>query len=582
MSFQVSPGVQVKELDLTSVVPSVSASIGGYAGAFPWGPVEEVRTVGSEKELASVYGTPTDSTARSFFTAASYLKYSNNLKVVRALGKSGLTTALNATSGNSGTSGLLIKNRDQYENNYATGQAAVGVWGAKYPGTLGNSISVSICPANATAFTGWTYKSEFTAAPTTSAFAARANASNDELHIVVVDALGKWTGTVGTVLEKYAFVSQASDAVKEDGTSNYYANVLNNNSAYVWWLDHPVLANSSYALTNAGTAAYTLAGAYATNTTALSYTLIGGTDVDVVAAEVLTALDLFSDSTIEDVNLLFAGCDANGATTIASELITIAESRKDCVAFLSPAIEDTVGTSTPGTDVKAWADSLTSSSYAVLDSTALKVYDKYNDVFRWIPACGHVAGLCANTDQVADAWFSPAGFNRGQLLGVTKLAYNPKQADRDTLYKARVNPIVSFPGQGTVLYGDKTALAKPSAFAHINVRRLFITLEKAISSAAKFQLFEFNDEFTRAMFRNMVEPYLRTVQGRRGITDFRVVCDTTNNTGDVIDRNEFVAEIYIKPAYSINYITLNFIATRTGVQFSELTAPASANPATIG
>jgi phage tail sheath protein FI len=198
------------------------------------------------------------------------------------------------------------------------------------------------------------------------------------------------------------------------------------------------------------------------------------------------------------------------------------------------------------------------------------VYDKYNDAYRWIPACGHIAGLCAYTDNVADAWFSPAGFNRGSLLGVTKIAFNPKQADRDTLYKAGVNPIVAFPGQGITLYGDKTTLSKPSAFDRINVRRLFITLEKAISTAAKFQLFELNDEFTRSMFRNMVEPFLRDVQGRRGITDFKVVCDSTNNTGDIIDRNEFRADIYIKPARSINFITLNFIATRTGVDFSEL------------
>jgi phage tail sheath protein FI len=256
--------------------------------------------------------------------------------------------------------------------------------------------------------------------------------------------------------------------------------------------------------------------------------------------------------------------------TLANGLFAIAAARKDCVAFVSPAITDTVGSSTPTDDVKTFADQLTSTSYGVIDSTALKVYDKYNDTYRWIGASGHMAGLCANTDNVADAWFSPAGFTRGQLLGVTKIAFNPKQADRDTLYKARINPIVAFPGQGIVLYGDKTAQAKPSAFDRINVRRLFIVLEKAVATAAKFQLFEFNDEFTRAMFRNMVEPFLRDVKGRRGITDFAVVCDETNNTGDIIDTNQFVADIYIKPARSINFITLNFIATRTGVEFSEI------------
>ena len=240
------------------------------------------------------------------------------------------------------------------------------------------------------------------------------------------------------------------------------------------------------------------------------------------------------------------------------------------MAFVSPPIEDTVNVSDPATEVKNFADSLTSSSYASCDSSAVYVYDKYNDKFRYIGAAGLVAGLCANTDNVADSWFSPAGVDRGQLLGVSKLAFNPKKADRDKLYKAKVNPLVSFPGQGTILFGDKTLLAKPSAFDRINVRRLFITLEKSISTAAKAQLFEFNDEFTRAQFRNLVEPFLRDVKGRRGLTDFQVICDETNNTGQVIDANRFVADIFIKPARSINFITLNFVATRTGVEFSEI------------
>ena len=198
------------------------------------------------------------------------------------------------------------------------------------------------------------------------------------------------------------------------------------------------------------------------------------------------------------------------------------------------------------------------------------MYDKYNDVYRFVPLNGATAGLCANTDQVADAWFSPAGYSRGSVRGAIKLSFNPDQADRDILYRARVNPVVNFPGQGVTLFGDKTAQSKPSAFDRINVRRLFITLEKAVSTAAKFQLFEFNDEFTRAQFRNLVEPFLRDIQGRRGITDFTVVCDDSNNTGDVIDRNEFRADIFVKPARSINFIQLNFIATRTGVAFSEV------------
>jgi phage tail sheath protein FI len=581
MAFQVSPGVQVKEIDLTNVVPAVSTSIGGFVGAFSWGPAEEIRTVSSEKELVNTFGSPNDTTAKSFFTAASFLKYATALKVVRVVpdGSGGSTTAKNSTSGSGGNIGLLIKNRQSYEDSYEGGAANVGVWGAKFPGVLGDSLRVEVCSSSA-AFGAWTttvngavinYASNFDAAPGTSAFAAQYGASNDEIHIVVIDEDGLISGTKGQVLEKFAFVSQASDAVKADGTSNYYKNVVNTESNYIYWLDHfDAPDGQALIMPNSGEAAS--AGiSFGTESTVKGYSLSGGANGSTVGTSQLsTGIDVFADAETVDVNLLFSTNDANGANTIAEKLISVANARKDIVVFVSPPTEDTVGTATPAADVKTWADTLTSTSYAVIDSTAVKVYDKYNDVYRWIPACGHVAGLCAYTDNVADAWFSPAGLNRGQLLGITKIAFNPKQADRDTLYKARINPIVSFPGQGTVLYGDKTALAKPSAFDRINVRRLFIALEKSVATAAKFQLFELNDEFTRAMFRNMVEPFLRDVQGRRGITDFKVVCDETNNTGDVIDRNEFRADIYIKPARSINFITLNFIATRTGVDFSEL------------
>ena len=558
MAFQVSPGVQVKEIDLTNVIPAVSTSIGGFAGAFNWGPVEEIRTVGSEKELAAVFGTPDNNTAMYFLTAASFLTYGNALKVVRVAA----TSMTNATTG---TAGLLVKNRDHLDDVTTTGNE----WIAKYPGVLGNSLKVEVCPADSASFTGWAYAGEFDAVPGTSDWASDRSCSNDEMHIVVIDEDGAWTGSPNTVLETFPFVSQASDARSAQGTSNFYKDVINANSAYVWWGDHAAL------FTNAGSTTATVAGDFLDSITAavVSESLAGGTDNNTpTVGELQLGFDLFEDAETVDVNLLFSVPGANGGddVTLANDLLAIAAARKDVVAFISPPIEDTVGSSAPAADVKAFADQLTSTSYGVIDSTALKVYDKYNDVYRWIPAAGHMAGLCANTDQVADAWFSPAGFSRGQILGITKVAFNPKQADRDTLYKARVNPIVSFPGQGTVLYGDKTAQSKPSAFDRINVRRLFITLEKAIATAAKFQLFEFNDEFTRAMFRNMVEPFLRDVKGRRGITDFAVVCDATNNTGEVVDTNRFVADIYIKPARSINFITLNFIATRTGVEFSEI------------
>ena len=561
MAFQVSPGVQVNEIDLTNVVPATSTSIGGYAGAFNWGPAGEIVTVSSEKELATVFGAPTAATARSFLTAASFLKYASNLKVVRAFS----STALNATSGSGGNSGLHLPNKDAYENSVrgSTTAGDRGIWGAKYIGSIGNSIKVSVCSANSTAFTAWGYKSLFSSVPGTSTDAAKYGSTNDELHIVVIDEDGDVSGTPGTVLEKFEFVSQASGATKPDGTSNYYRDVINTNSKYIWWLDH------SGTLTNAGTAV-TVTTAFVTSTSALETSLLGGTDVTPTAGDVSTALDVLKDVETVDVNLVFTAGDASGSRAVADALVAFGDFRKDCVVFVSPPIESSVGQAAPTTTVTTWASSLARNSYTVIDSGAVKVYDKYNDANIWITAAGHLAGLCARTDNVADAWFSPAGFTRGQILGITKLAYNPKQADRDTLYKAGINPIVSFPGQGTCLYGDKTALLKPSAFDRINVRRLFNVLEKSISTAAKYQLFELNDEFTRAMFRNMVEPFLRDVQGRRGITDFKVVCDETNNTGDVIDRNEFRADIYIKPARSINYITLNFIATRTGVQFSEL------------
>lgn len=552
MAFQVSPGVAVKEIDLTNVVPAVSTSIGGIAGAFNWGPVEQITTVGSEKELASIFGTPDNNTFSNFLTAASFLKYAGALKVVRA--SSGHTNAC------SGGGTLVIKNSDHYDDVTKTG---LGSWGAKYPGVLGNSIEVQTCSANSTAWNAFAFASLFDNAPGTSEYAQGLASYNDEMHIVVIDSAGAWTGTPGTVLEKFSAVSQASDARKSDGTSNYYRDVINGSSSYVWFLSHDAI------LSDAGADASTSI-TFTTSTAVLgeNVNLTGGSDDNAPTdGELLNGFNLFADAETVDVNLLIGGA---ASVTLANNLIAIAEDRKDVIVFLSPPIATTVGTLTPVTDVVNHFNQITSTSYAVADSTALKIYDKYKDVFRWIPACGHTAGLCAKTDQTNDAWWSPAGYTRGQLLGITKVALNPKKADRDTLYKARINPIVSFPGEGTVLFGDKTMLSKPSAFDRINVRRLFIVLEKAIATAAKYQLFEFNDEFTRAMFKNMVEPFMRDVKGRRGVTDFLVVCDSTNNTGEVVDRNEFVADIYIKPARSINFISLNFIATRTGVDFAEI------------
>ena len=426
---------------------------------------------------------------------------------------------------------------------------------------------------NAKVLRHWEYYFNFDGPPTTTDDVSAAGGSLDEMHIAVIDEDGSITGTAGEILETFAGVSQAHDAKDASGNSNYYADVIYRNSKYIYWIDH--IATLSDGLGKTGqTFDNTVGDAFVVSNTSLS----GGTD-DYAAtnAEIATAYEKFNDTENVDISLLLCGPSQTGADatgdTKATAVMDIATARKDCVAFISPARADVVGVAnaiTQTQNVVGFADGLPSSSYAVIDSGYKQMYDRYNDVFRFVPLNGDIAGLCARTDSIADPFFSPAGYNRGQIRGAVKLAFNPNQTQRDELYKARVNPVVTFPGQGTILFGDKTAQSKPSAFDRINVRRLFITLEKAIATAAKFQLFEFNDEFTRAQFRNLVEPFLRDVQGRRGITDFSVVCDDSNNTADVIDRNEFRADIFVKPARSINFIQLNFIATRTGVSFSEV------------
>jgi len=371
------------------------------------------------------------------------------------------------------------------------------------------------------------------------------------------------TGVKGEVLEVYEAVSKASDAKGAQGDTNYYPTVIQNKSNYIYWMDH----NSSG--TNWGSAA---SGVTYTAVTAVSnVSLSNGADGSTrTNAQLLTSYELFADAETVDVGLIIAG---KGDATHIDNLITIAEDRKDAVVFASPERADVVGVTSAATqasNVVGFFNGIRSSSYVMFDSGYKYMYDRYSDVYRYVPLNGDLAGLSARTDLIADAWYSPAGLNRGIIRGAVKLAFNPNKTQRDDLYRARVNPVATFPGQGTVLFGDKTGLSAPSAFDRINVRRLFITLEKAVATASKFQLFEFNDEFTRANFRNIVEPFLREVQGRRGITDFLVVCDETNNTGEVVDRNEFIAEIFIKPARSINFITLQFIATRTGVSFDEV------------
>ena len=660
MAFQVSPGVQVTEKDLTNVVPAVATSIAGIVLAAQKGPVDSITAIASEEELVSIFGEPQSASNQfeDWMAAAAFLGYGNALRVVRPA-----SAAVNAcTSG----SAILIKNTNHYKDGdgstgpYIDGSASVGQWAARTAGAWGNSLKVAMCPS-ATEFeqtfsgsaatlgvttgtpsvgatqvgvdTGggsagdggakynvgdivyfqetdgseykvitivndtltierfgtantagglrsalaaatnvrrrWEFYDQFDGAPGTSTFVQdRTGVSTaDEIHIIVIDQDGGITGVPKEILEKWTGLSKISDARSAQGAQNYYVDAIYSGSSYIFWMDHPGVG-TGYGNTAAeqGTTLFSALSEVITTITLTS----GADDYALTAGEQKDGIDRFKDTETVDLNLFLCG---KADATKAGNALDMCTDRKDAVAFVSPELSDVVNVAnevTQTSNVKGYFDALTSTSYGMFDSGYKYTYDKYNDTYRWIPLNGDMAGLCARTDLVADAWWSPGGFNRGQIRGVVKLAYNPQKANRDILYRARINPIVAFPGQGTILFGDKTAQSKPSAFDRINVRRLFIVLEKAISTAAKFQLFEFNDEFTRAGFRNMVEPFMRDIQGRRGVTDFLVVCDESNNPGSVVDRNEFVADIFVKPARSINFISLNFIATKTGVAFSEV------------
>jgi len=698
MPFQLSPGVNVTEVDLTGIVPAVATSTGAIAGIFPWGPIGERVLVDTETKLVSTFGTPTSNNAETFFTAANFLSYGNSLYVVRAANTTSSNTlqaAYNAfanTVGAPASNNLSIKNQITYGNTVVTNTTTGGLtssidanvnWVAKYGGAYGNSLRISVCDtpnayssnvamnsasANASltidfgqsqaniAFVGSTAQLANTLATTiassfttgdlvlmgnttvgqqlmqianvqnysnstvanviinftgnyklSSPFTANSTVNTnltrkwqystvvgqapiksdyqiaygsdvvDQIHVVVIDNGGIFTGTPGTVLETFQGLSRATDSATTGGASNYYARVINDSSKYIWWANDRATAvsNTAVNLTNSS------------NNVPFSTNFAFGTDgyncTNAPLATLASGYDLFASAEDVDVSLVMQGKPAGGGTTavngmtvqnfnLANYIIdNICETRKDCIALISP--DDNLVKSNMGVESTAivnWRGAIHDSSYAVMDSGYKYQYDRYNDVYRWIPMNGDVAGLCVRTDNTRDPWWSPAGFNRGQIKNLVKLRFNPSKADRDLMYPNGVNPVVTFPGQGTVLFGDKTCQSKPSAFDHINVRRLFIVLEKAIATAAKFFLFEFNDDFTRAQFKALVNPYLRDIQGRRGITDFLVVCDGTNNTAEVIDGNRFIGDIYIKPARSINYIQLNFVAVRTGVQFSEV------------
>ena len=385
--------------------------------------------------------------------------------------------------------------------------------------------------------------------------------------------MGLIGGTKGAVLERFPFVSLANGALNTDGSTNFIKDVINNQSEYVWMAgfgDADKFSAEAGTTVDSGDNYLQLTGTPAEVNISLKNGINSGT---LTTSEMATGFDKFEDVDTVTVDFLIAPgmSSRTDQTTVVNDLITIAQTtRKDCVVVASPARSDIVASTTPVTNAVTTADTFTKSSYLFMDNNYLKVYDKYNDQYIQIAASSSTAGIMAASDFNAAPWFSPAGPRRGQYVGITSLSYSPNKSERDTLYKAGVNPISNIPGQGVLLFGDKTKLARPSAFDRINVRRLFLAIERAISIAARNVMFEFNDEFTRAEFTNVIEPFLREIQGRRGITDFRVVCDSTNNTSAVIDRNEFKANIFIKPARSINYVTLNFVAVRTGVDFEEV------------
>jgi len=551
------------------------------------GPAEQIVQIGSEDELVDNFGKPTTNTAVDFFSAANFLSYSGHLKVVRVANTGG---TFNASDNSIGA--IQINNDNVWDETVS--QIAANTFYAKYPGELGNSLTVEWCDGGedigtGNGFSAFTSNTLFSSAPGTSPYVSARGGANDEIHVVVKDdGLGTISGSPSAVLEYWGYLSKAEDALSAGGDVNYYRDVINNKSQYIRvgtdlsLLDGAGPTGSQAVDTDFGISSASTGNGFGSST--LSGGASGSSGSGVYGADdYLRAWDLFADSATVDVSLVIAGEGGKTGTKTEKKTVikyisdNVTDKRKDAVMFFSPHL-DAVDS---GLDSGKLADVIgfrtgafdgpnLNTSYAVMDSGWKYQYDKYNDKYRWVPLNGDIAGLCARTDNNRDAWWSPAGYNRGQVKNVVKLAFNPQKAARDSLYQKQVNPVVTFPGQGTILFGDKTQQTRPSAFDRINVRRLFIVLEKAISTAAKFSLFEFNDEFTRAQFRNMVEPFLRDIQGRRGIIDFKVVCDETNNTGQVIDTNQFIGDIYIKPARSINFIQLNFIAVSTGVDFSEI------------
>lgn len=624
----ISPGIKITETDLVSSSQSVATTTGAFSGQFRWGPIDKATVVTGESDLVSQFGKPNATNVVDFLSAANFLGYSAPAYIVRVA-----NTALNATaeantgSGTSGT-GTSIKNDDVYVN---TSSFDVGPWIAKYSGDLGNSLKVSTCPSasawestltgtfavtagsatvtgtgsaanteltvgdyvvlggrsikvasitNATSFTlasahltgasgatgvrRWEFYGEFDAAPGTSTFGSSKSAVNDEMHVVVVDEDGQFTGTAGNVLEKFQGLSKGSDARSDNGGSNYYKTVVNEQSNYVWWADHDN-AGSNWGNALSGTT-------YTAVTKPKNYSLAGGSDGNSVTdGDRSSGYILLGNKSEVPPSIIIAG---QASATVVNRIIgDVAESRKDSVVCISPTRASVVNNAgSEATSIATWADTITRSTYAVADSGWKYQYDKYNDTYVYVPLNADVAGCMARNDLNREPWLSPAGISNGRIQNLVKLAYNPGQADRDALYKLSVNPVITQVGRGTILYGDKTYTLKNTSLNRINVRRLFIDLQNTIGSAAENVLFDQNDATTRNGFVNLVVPYLRSVQARRGITAFRVVCDESNNPEDVVNSNEFVCDIFVQPVRSVNFIQLNFVSVRGNATFTEIAA----------
>lgn len=651
MASQVSPGVVLKERELSNaVVVGAQEVTAAFASTFAKGPIGEITTIASERELIATFGRPVDANAEDWLVASEFLNYGGRLAVVRAE----TDGVLNAANGG----GVLIANETAWES----GVGSAKVLAARSAGTHGNSLKVVIVDRGADQVVtlasaptsapsagdqvtfnlsgGGTATAELVAIdgavltiilddpsrlittadeledgatdlavssvadwyttttigstgltlgaiaprPGTSAFAAARGLSYDEVHIAVIDTTGDVSGAANTIVERLTYLSKLTDAKSDEGASIYFKEVINSESNYIFHGAAPA-ATQEPASTGTGVAWNQASSALSSGDKhllgmSLETDLSGGADAYAYdSGEVGAGYDLFADTETSSVNFILMGGSMSTETATvakAQKVIAIAAGRKDAVAFVSPHKGNQVGTSAALTTAQQkvntinFFNQLASTSYAVFDSGYKYFYDRFNDKYRWLPCNADVAGLCVATSAALDDWFSPAGLNRGAIRNAIKLAYNPTKADRDELYQVRINPIITLPGTGTVLFGDKTALSSPSAFDRINVRRLFLNIEKRVETLAKGVLFELNDTTTRALFSSAVNSYMNEVQARRGVTDFLLVCDESNNTPDVVDRNEFVAELYIKPTRSINYVTVTFTATKTGVAFSEV------------